>query len=151
MAREYRKDLKLAMTPQPHAMARMKKFVSVRLEFVLNGANGPNTGPVTQFVEGVLPPGHASAWVLVSVTVQSNLRNLVIITSVLVGLIGLRGHHVPSHAEVKAFKKGHVLALASDHVTELNMSHKNVNLENVPVGPNMDRGLSVLLNAEAVK
>ena len=151
MAREYRKDLKHVMTHHHLAMVRMKKSVSVRLKFVLNGVSGPSTVPVIQFAEAVLPLEHVSAWELESATDQSNLRNLVIIMSVLVGLIGLRGHHVPSHAEVKAFKKGHVLALASDHVMELNMSHKNVNLENVPVGPNMDRGLSVLLNAEAVK
>ena len=100
VAREYKKDLKLAMTHHHHAMARMKKSVSVRLEFVLNGVSGPSTVPVIQFAEAVLPLEHASAWELESATDQSNLRNLVIIMSVLVGLIGLPGHPVPSHAEV---------------------------------------------------
>ena len=31
------------------------------------------------------------------------------------------------------------------------MSHRNVNPEDVQVGPNMDHGPSVLLNVEAVK
>ena len=31
------------------------------------------------------------------------------------------------------------------------MSHKNVNPEDVQVGPNMDHGLIVLLNVEVVK
>ena len=110
VAREYRKDLKLAMTHHHRAMARMKKSVSVRLEFVLNGVNGPSTGPVTQFAEAVLPPEHVSAWESVSATDQSNLRNRAIIMSVRVGLIGLHGRPVPSHVEVLAFKIGHVLA-----------------------------------------
>lgn len=100
VAREYRKDLKHVMTHHHLAMVRMRKSVSVRLEYVLNGVSGPSTVPVTQFAEAVLPLEHAIAWELESATDQANLRNLVIITSVLVGLIGLPGHPVPSHAEV---------------------------------------------------
>jgi len=99
-AREYRKDLKHVMTHHHLAMVRMKKSVSVPLVFVLNGVSGPSTVPVTQSVEVVLPLEHASAWELVSAMDQSNLKNLVIIMSVLVGLIGLHGHPVPSHVEV---------------------------------------------------
>lgn len=100
VAREFRNDFELAMTHRLHAMAMMKKSVSVQLEYVLHGVSGPSTGPVTQFVEAVLPPDHANVLESVSATVQSNQRNHVIIMSVLVGLIGLLGHHVPFHVEV---------------------------------------------------
>lgn len=96
VAREFRSDLKLAMTRQQHVMARMRKFGSVQQKFVPNGLNGPSTVPVTQYAEVVLPPEHVNAWVLANVRDQPNQRSLVIITSVLVGLIGLHGHLVLS-------------------------------------------------------
>ena len=109
VVREFKSDFKLAMTRHHHVMERTK-FVSVHQEFVPNGLNGQSSVPVTRFAEAVLPQGPVNVLESASVMVQLNLRNLVIITNVLVGLIGHHGHLAPFHVVAWVFKIGHVLA-----------------------------------------